>query len=90
MEWLNWQGAIIESFCVFGRCELLKEILKIIDTYSSLGLSHIEGIETLNLHFRNIVLNMKRKPYDVLDPRRPEFEVDFEEFKSHVNDILVS
>ena len=33
---------------------------------------------------------MKKKPYDILDPRCPEFEVDYEEFKSHVNDILVS
>ena len=72
------------------RCELLKEMLNIIEIYSSLGMSHIEGIETLNLHFRNIVLTMKKKPYDLLDPRKPEFEVDFEEFKSHINDILVS
>ena len=81
---------LVIIFFFLSRCEGLKEMLSIIETYSSLALSHIEGIETLNHHFRNIVINMKKKTYDLMDPRKPEFETDFEEFKSHVHDILVS
>ena len=61
-----------------------------IDVYSSLGLSHIEGIETMHSRFQLIVSGMKKKPYDILDQRKSDFDVDFEEFKRAALDIRVS
>lgn len=61
-----------------------------IDVYSSLGLSHIEGIETMHSRFQLIVSGMKKKPYDILDQRKTDFDVDFEEFKRSALDIRVS
>lgn len=61
-----------------------------IEVYSSLGLSHIEGIETLHSRFQLIVSGMKKKPYDILDQRKTDFDVDFEEFKRSALDIRVS
>ena len=65
-------------------------MLHTIDVYSSLGLSHIEGIETMHSLFQLIVSGMKKKPYDILDQRKTDFDVDFEEFKRSALDIRVS
>ena len=64
-------------------------MLHTIDVYSSLGLSHIEGIETMHSRFQLIVSGMKKKPYDILDQRKTDFDVDFEEFKRSTLDIRV-
>lgn len=65
-------------------------MLQIIETYSTLGASHIEGIDVMNNRFQLIVSSMKKKPYDLLDQRKSDFDVDFEEFKRSTADILVS
>lgn len=64
-------------------------MLETIDVYSSLGLSHIEGIDTLHSRFQLIVSGMKKKPYDILDQRKTDFEADFEEFRRMTLDIRV-
>ena len=72
------------------RMNKITEMLQTIEMYSSLGLSHIEGIETLHSRFQLIVSGMKKKPYDILDQRRTDFDADFEEFKRQTLDIRVS
>ncbi len=59
-------------------------------THSSLGLSHIEGIDTLHNRFQLIVTGIRKKSYDVLEHRKTEFDADFEEFKRQTVDIKVS
>ena len=64
-------------------------MLTIIETYSSLGSSHIEGIEVICNRFQLLVSGMRKKPYDLLDQRKSDFDADFEEFKKNTLDILV-
>ena len=65
-------------------------MLEIIETYSSLGLSHIESIDTFHNRFQVAISSMKKKPYDPLDQRKSDFDVDVEEFKRQVWEIRVS
>jgi len=74
----------------FSRCAKIEEMLHIIETYSSLGHSHIEGIELIHNRFLFNVAGMKKKPYDLLDQRKSDFDTDLEEFKKVTGDILVS
>ncbi len=77
-------------FCVhIYRLHKIQELLEITITYSSLGQSHIEGIDTLHNRFQLIVTGMRKKPYDVLEHRKTDFDADFEEFKRQTADIKV-
>ena len=71
------------------RLHKIRELLEVAATYSSLGESHIEGIDTLHNRFQLLVTGMKKKPYDILEHRKTEFDVDFEEFKRQTADIKV-
>ena len=62
----------------------------ILGVYSTLGLSHIEGIEAYHNRFNLAVTTLKKKPYSVLDQRKTDFDMDFEDFKRQVKDITVS
>ena len=72
------------------RLDKLREVLETAETYSALGLSHIEGIETLHSRFQLLLSNLKKKPYNPLEQRKPEFDGDFEEFKRQALDIKAS
>lgn len=58
-----------------------------VKTFSVLGQSTIEGIDTLASKFQNIYLTMKKKQYDILAPRKAEFEVDFAEFMVQISNL---
>ncbi|XP_047189213.1 dynein axonemal heavy chain 5 isoform X3 [Scophthalmus maximus] len=71
------------------RLSKILEMFHTIATYSALQDTKMEGLETVATRFQtadmqgkweSIVLNMKKKHYSFLDQRRPEFEVDYEEF----------
>lgn len=65
------------------------EMLCTIDTYSVLTTSRIEGIEPMANKFQNIYSGVKKKPYDVLDHRKVDFDNDFEDFKKNIFDLQV-
>ena len=65
-------------------------MLDITASYASLGLSHIEGIDTMHSRFQLAVANIRKKPYDLLDHRKTDFDGDFEEFKRQTLEIRVS
>ena len=65
-------------------------MIDITHTYSSMGLSHIEGLEAMHSRFQLAVTGMKKKPYDILEYRRADFDQDFEEFKRQTWEIRVS
>ena len=64
-------------------------MFNIIDTYSKMGLSHIEGIEAIHSRFQLAVTNLRKKAYDILEHRRTDFDQDFEEFKRQTTEIRV-
>jgi dynein heavy chain len=75
----------LNKFC--NRLVKLQELMGILGVYSTLGLSHIEGIEAYHNRFNLAVTTLKKKPYSVLDQRKTDFDMDFEDFKRQVKDI---
>lgn len=73
------------SFC--RRLTQIQEIVEIIKQFSIMKDSHIEGIDSLNNRFGQIVSSMRKKPYNPLDHRKMEFQSDYEEFKRQISDL---
>lgn len=46
-----------------------------------------EGIEACAAKFQHILSNIKKKPYDVLDYRKLDFEHDYKEFRRSISDF---
>jgi hypothetical protein len=49
--------------------------------------THIEGLEATMCRFGDIVEEIRRKPYDLLDASKNIFDRDFLEFNVHINDL---
>ncbi|XP_004619390.1 dynein axonemal heavy chain 8 [Sorex araneus] len=76
-----------EAFC--KRLEKITEMITIVQTFSALSNSTIEGIDIMAIKFKNIYNGVQKKVYDILDPRRTEFEVDFLDFMTKINALEV-
>ncbi|XP_061254051.1 dynein axonemal heavy chain 8 [Bos javanicus] len=76
-----------EAFC--KRLEKITEMITVVQTYSTLNNSTIEGIDILAIKFKNIYQGVKKKQYDILDPRRTEFDTDFLDFMTKINALEV-
>uniref|UniRef100_A0AC11DLP4 Dynein axonemal heavy chain 8 n=1 Tax=Ovis aries TaxID=9940 RepID=A0AC11DLP4_SHEEP len=76
-----------EAFC--KRLEKITEMITIVQTYSTLNNSTIEGIDILAIKFKNIHQGVKKKQYDILDPRRTEFDTDFLDFMTKISALEV-
>uniref|UniRef100_A0A4W3JTU8 Dynein axonemal heavy chain 8 n=1 Tax=Callorhinchus milii TaxID=7868 RepID=A0A4W3JTU8_CALMI len=84
----------VSEMYIFGKLEVfckrlgkISEMVKIVNTFSALKNSTIEGIEMLAFRFQNIYTNLKKKNYDMLDPRKKEFNTDYAEFTKQVYDL---
>lgn len=84
----------ISEMYVFGKfasfCRRLGQISFVVNTiqqFSVLRDSHIEGIESLANRFNSIVSVTKKKPYNPLDHRKMEFNVDFEDFQRLIAEL---
>jgi len=64
-------------------------VLMSVEVYSGLQTCVIEGIEALSNKFQNIFLSIKKKQYDVLDHRKPEFDRDYDEYQKYLFDLEV-
>ena len=71
------------------RLDNIIEFLRTVATYETLSLSRIEGIETFNARFGLLVSTLKKRPYDPLEHRKPDFDVDYQEFKLQLADLEV-
>uniref|UniRef100_A0A8C3PTP3 Dynein axonemal heavy chain 5 n=1 Tax=Calidris pygmaea TaxID=425635 RepID=A0A8C3PTP3_9CHAR len=81
---------------IFGKFETFhRRLVKIIDvfntmkTYSVLQESKIEGLEGMITKYESIVDIMKKRHYNFLDQRKPDFDQDYEEFCKEINDLHV-
>ena len=70
-------------------CSQIIEVLNALETFSVLFECKIEGIDAIAHRFNHLYATLKKKPYDPLDHRRPEFNVDFTEFQCHIQDLEV-
>ena len=77
----------INSF--IRRIEKIMELFNVLRTWKSLASSHIEGIEMMNTKLQFLITTMKKKPYDFLDYRKSDFDIDYDEFKSSIADLEV-
>ena len=77
----------INSFT--GRCEKIIDMMSTIQSFLILGESKIEGIEQIWSRFQLILTTIKKKPYDLLDYRKMEFDADYEEFRRQIQELQV-
>ncbi|XP_062925084.1 dynein axonemal heavy chain 8-like [Mobula hypostoma] len=84
----------LSEMYIFGKLEVFcKRMAKItamvntVKTFSALQHSTIEGIEILAIKFHNICLNLKKSHYDILDPRKKEFNADHAVFMKQISDL---
>ncbi|XP_048452578.1 dynein axonemal heavy chain 8-like [Rhincodon typus] len=75
----------LEVFC--KRLAKITEMVVAVKTFSALQNSTIEGIEILAIKFQNIYLNLKKSHYDILDPRKKEFNSDYAVFMKQIFDL---
>lgn len=79
-------AAQLDLFC--KRLHKLIDIFTTIYQFSSLEQhTHIEGLEQMLKHLNNIIDDVKRKPYDLLDYTKNAFDRDFLEFNVNINDL---
>jgi len=71
------------------RLEKIKELLVTMNTFSTLGLSHLEGIETFHSRFNVMIATLKKKPYDILDHRHTDFDGDYKDFLRQLSELQV-
>ena len=64
-------------------------MLEIIEQWNALNLSKIEGLEPINVAFRTMITQVKKRPYDVLNTRKNEFDTDFTQFRRDIEDLRV-
>lgn len=68
----------------------ITKIITVVQTFDALSLSTIEGIDIMAIKFTNIYRNVQMKQYDILDPRKTDFDVDFADFMAKVEGVEVS
>ncbi|KAB5539955.1 hypothetical protein PHYPO_G00095290 [Pangasianodon hypophthalmus] len=76
-----------ERFC--KRLKKISQMMTAVKTFSLLSHSKIEGIDFLAAKFQNIYINMKTKQDNMLDHGNKEFEVEFAEFTSQINNLVL-
>nr|XP_018671052.1 dynein heavy chain 5, axonemal isoform X3 [Ciona intestinalis] len=79
---------------IFGKFESfvrrLQKILSMFETmkvYSALERSKIEGLDPMIGKYQVIVATIKKKPYNVLDQRRGDYDEDFYDFNASITDL---
>ncbi|KGL82064.1 Dynein heavy chain 8, axonemal, partial [Tinamus guttatus] len=65
----------------------ITEMITIVQTFSALSMSTIEGIDIMAVKFKNIYQSVQKKQYDILDPRKTEFDADFVDFMAKIEGL---
>ena len=83
------ESKIFHKFDLFTkRCKKLISMFGTIHQFSSLAqYTHLDGLDQMIKNFYNIVDDIKRKPYDLLDFYRTQFDRDFLEFNVNIHDL---
>lgn len=82
---------------IFLKFDLFtKRLNKLIDMFTTIHQfstleqhTHIEGLEQMIKSLNNIIDDVKRKPYDLLDFARNQFDRDFLEFNVNIHDLEI-
>uniref|UniRef100_A0A8B9MIB1 AAA+ ATPase domain-containing protein n=1 Tax=Accipiter nisus TaxID=211598 RepID=A0A8B9MIB1_9AVES len=76
-----------EAFC--RRLEKITEMITVVQTFRALSLPTIEGIDIMAVKFKNIYQRVQKKQYDILDPRKTEFDLDFVNFMAKIEGLEI-
>ena len=71
------------------RLDRVTELLNIVSLYENLSLSRLDGLDMYSQRFHILLTTLKKKPYDLLEHRKTEFDIDFDDFKRQLNDLNV-
>eukprot|EP00698_Gefionella_okellyi_P008565 TRINITY_DN2129_c0_g1_i1.p1 TRINITY_DN2129_c0_g1~~TRINITY_DN2129_c0_g1_i1.p1 ORF type:complete len:4495 (+),score=1467.97 TRINITY_DN2129_c0_g1_i1:46-13530(+) len=74
-----------ELFC--KRLERLIEMFTTIEQFSSLTGATMENLDPLISRFNDIVNEMKKKPYDLTDHRKNDFDADYKQFCKNIFEL---
>ena len=74
-----------ELFC--KRVQKLCDMFSTIQQFSTLAKHNIEGMDSLIKNFFAIVEDFKRKPYDLLDYTKNQFDRDYLEFNVSIHEL---
>ncbi|KAK2535705.1 hypothetical protein Q9233_003631 [Columba guinea] len=75
-----------ETSTVIGKIKITN-IITVVQTFDALSQSTIEGIDIMAIKFTNIYRNVQMKQYDILDPRKKDFDMDFADFVVKVEGV---
>jgi len=71
------------------RLEKIIRLLNVFEMFSPLAQVSIEGMEPQAARFSQLVTGLKKKPYDLLDLRNTQFDLDFTEFIMVMTELQV-
>ena len=74
-----------ELFC--KRVQKLTDMFSTIQQFSTLAKHNIEGMDSLIKNFFTIVDDFRRKPYDLLDYTKNQFDRDYLEFNVSIHEL---
>ncbi len=84
----------ISEMYVFGkfssfsrRLDQICGVINVIQEFSVLKQSHIEGIDALANRFNHVISLIKKKPYNPLNHRKAEFNVDYDDFQRQIAEL---
>ena len=71
------------------RLEKLTKLLNTVAMYDVLSLSQLDGMDIFSQRFNVLVSTLKKKPYDILEHRKADFDIDYEDFQRQLVDLNV-
>lgn len=81
---------------IFGKFDLfckrlrrLIELFETIDQFTSLTVATMQGLDPIVSRFTEIQNELKKKPYDLVDWRKQEFEADYKQFQKNIAQLEV-
>lgn len=78
----NYIFGKFDAFC--KRLDKIGDVINTIESLSSLNYVKLEGLEPIVVKYKSIVDSIKKKVYDILDHRKPDFDNDYMEFKGQI------
>ncbi|CAH1269411.1 DNAH5 [Branchiostoma lanceolatum] len=69
------------------RLDKILDMFETMNTYSRLADCKIEGMESFASRLTVLVAGMKKKPYNMLDQRKADYDQDYDEFKTNIAEI---
>ncbi|KAM6971581.1 LOW QUALITY PROTEIN: dynein axonemal heavy chain 8-like [Tautogolabrus adspersus] len=84
----NYIFGKFDAFC--RRLEKIADMATMLESLATLQNMKVEGIEKIYVRYQTVVSTTKSKTYDILDPRKLEFDSDYADFQLQVQGLFQS